>query len=187
MRRKRGYAQLTDEQLLAMTAQDAEAFGCLYDRLEADVLGFLYRATGSAEVAADLTAEVFASALCSASSFDAGRGTVRGWVFGIARHELADTWRRRRVEDHARRRLGLEPLALSDEALEKIEMLGESTQVMRLLESLPEDQRRAVEGRVVQERDYHELAVSLSCSESVVRQRVSRGLKSMRAHLEESR
>jgi len=41
-----------------------------------------------------------------------------------------------------------------------------------------------VQGRVLEERDYHELARTLDCSESVVRQRVSRGLRSLRERLE---
>jgi RNA polymerase sigma factor (sigma-70 family) len=50
---------------------------------------------------------------------------------------------------------------------------------------LPDDQRRAVQGRVIEERDYPELARNLACSESVVRQRVSRGLRSLRERLEQ--
>jgi RNA polymerase sigma factor (sigma-70 family) len=52
------------------------------------------------------------------------------------------------------------------------------------LSELPDDQRLAIEGRVLEERDYEELAQRLSCSESVVRQRVSRGLRSLRERLE---
>jgi RNA polymerase sigma factor (sigma-70 family) len=178
----------TDEQLLERTAEDPEAFGAFYDRFEAGVLGFFLRATQRADIAADLTAEVFAAALASARTFDPELGNARAWLFGIARHELADTWERGRVEDRARRRLGLEPLALSDEAIERIEQLGgEPAGTLQLLEGLPDDQRLAVRGRVLDERDYAELATSLRCSESVVRQRVSRGLRALRQRLEQTR
>jgi RNA polymerase sigma factor (sigma-70 family) len=179
----------SDEELLALTPEDPDAFGKFYDRFEAEVLAFFWRATHRADLAADLTAEVFAAALASAPTFRPELGRARAWLFGIARHELADTWERGRVEDRARRRLALEPLVLSDEALERIEELGSGTcnGALRLLEDLPEDQRAAVTGRVVEDRDYAELARRLACSESVVRKRVSRGLRNLRERLEQTR
>jgi hypothetical protein len=108
---------------------------------------------------------------------DGDSADERGWPFGIVRHELADAWERGRVEDRARRRLGLEPLALTDEVIERIEQLGDgrSMNALQLLEGLPDDQRSAVKGRVLEERGYTELAAALSCSDSVVRHRVSAG------------
>ena len=50
---------------------------------------------------------------------------------------------------------------------------------------LPPDVRAAVEGRVVDERAYTELADRLECSESVVRKRVSRGLARLRKRIDE--
>jgi RNA polymerase sigma factor (sigma-70 family) len=182
------YTTLSDGELLELSVEDPEAFGAFYDRFEEELLAFFMRATQRAELAADLTAEVFAAALASAGLFRAELGSARGWLFGIARHELADTWERGRVEDRARRRLGLEPISLTDEALELIDELGaRPSGTLRLLEELPDDQRAAVKGRVLQERSYDELARSLSCSQSVVRQRVSRGLRSLRQRLEAQR
>lgn len=173
----------SDAELLALSARDPEAFGVFYDRFERQLLAFFWRATRRSDLAADLTAEVFALALESAASFRPELGSASAWLFGIARHALADSWARGRVEDRARRRLGIEPLALDDEMLARIEDLDEHSDgvALRLLEDLPEDQRAAVQGRVIGELDYGELSQRLSCSQSVARQRVSRGLRSMRA------
>jgi RNA polymerase sigma factor (sigma-70 family) len=180
------YASLSDSELLELTVEEPDAFGAFYDRFEEELLAFFMRATRRAEVAADLTAEVFAAALSSARLYRGELGSARAWLFGIARHELADTWQRGRVEDRARRRLGLEPVNLSDETLERIDELDAlATGVLRLLEDLPDDQRAAVKGRVLHERSYDELARSLSCSQSVVRQRVSRGLHNLRQRMEQ--
>jgi len=175
----------SNEELLARTPDEPEAFGVFYDRFERQVLAFVSRATGQSEVAADLTAEVFAAALVGASGFRPELGSAQGWLFGIARHQLARAWERGRVEDRGRRRLGIEPLALGDELLERIDELGRGEQALGLLADLPEDQRLAVQGRVVEEREYRELARSLRCSESVVRQRVSRGLRALRRAMKE--
>ena len=180
----------SDAELLARAGDDAEAFGAFYDRFEAALLGFFVRATGRPDLAADLTAETFAQALASVRSFDREIGSAQAWLFGIARHELSDAWERGRVEDRARRRLGIEPLALTDEMLERIEELagdGSGAGALALLSSLPVDQRIAVQGRVLEERDYADLARTLECSQSVVRQRVSRGLRSLRGRLEQMR
>ena len=162
---------------------DVQAFGVFYDRYERPLLAFFRRATGRADLAADLTAEVFAAALASLDAFRADLGAARAWLFGIARHELAQSWRRGRVEEQARRRLGIEPMALSDGDLERIDELGAAAQVdsLRLLDALPAEQRVAVRGRVIEGRDYEELARELECSELVVRQRVSRGLRALRS------
>lgn len=179
----------SDAELLELAATDARAFGLFYDRFEAELLAFLYRATGRADIAADLTAEVFAAALQTRSGFDPRLGSARAWLFGIARHELADTWRRGRVEDRARRGLEVEALVLSDAALARIETeLGpDRGDALQLLEELPDDQRQAIQGRVLDDRDYTELAEALQCSAGVVRQRVSRGLRTLRARMEQPR
>jgi RNA polymerase sigma-70 factor (ECF subfamily) len=53
----------------------------------------------------------------------------------------------------------------------------------RLLSDLPAEQHEAVRSRVVDERPYDEIARDLECSEAVVRQRVSRGLRALRMEL----
>jgi RNA polymerase sigma-70 factor (ECF subfamily) len=87
------------------------------------------------------------------------------------------------VEDRARRRLGFEPEALDDRDLARVDDLADD--VLRLVEQLPERQREAVRSRVVEEREYAEIARELKCSELVVRQRVSRGLSRLREQLKE--
>jgi RNA polymerase sigma factor (sigma-70 family) len=181
--RARDLSRCSDEELLEIGLHDVQAFGVFYDRYERPLLAFFRRATGRADLAADLTAEVFAAALASLASFRADLGDARVWLFGIARHELAQSWRRGRVEAQARLRLGMEPMALSDEDLERIDELGAAAQMdsLRLLDALPAEQRSAVRGRVIDGRDYEDLAREFECSELVVRQRVSRGLRALRS------
>ena len=174
---------LSDEQLLAATSRDRVAFGAFYERYERTMLGFFGRATRSPELAADLTAETFAAALRSRGSFDAGRGSARMWLFGIARNVLAGSLRQGQVEDEARRRLGLEPLVVDDDQLAAIAALIErdgDELVRALLASLPDEQAEAIRAHVLEDRSYREIADELRCSEAVVRQRVSRGLGRLR-------
>ena len=103
------------------------------------------------ELAADLTAETFASALLSARRYRAGEAPASAWLLGIARNVLAGSVRRARVEDRARRRLGLPPVVLDDDALERIERLGSDARVEELLARLTPEQAEAVRARVVDE------------------------------------
>ncbi len=180
------YSGRSDADLLWSTAADPEAFGAFYDRYEQPLLAFFVRATGRGELAVDLAAETFAAALESVASFSPSLGSAKGWLFGIARHHLADAWRHGAVEDRARRRLGMQPLTLDDEAFEAVEELAgrAGPDALELLGELPPDQRDAIRGRVLGDRDYAELARELECSQSVLRQRVSRGLRTLRARME---
>jgi RNA polymerase sigma-70 factor (ECF subfamily) len=175
----------SDAELAAATAGDPEAFGELYRRHEQAVLAYFLHWSRSAELAADLTAETFAAALGSLASYVPDRGEFRAWLFGIARHVLARSLERGRVEDQARRELGMPPVLVDDETIERIEQIASMNgTVLTLLDGLPEPVRAAVSGRVLEEREYSELAESLACSKSVVRQRVHRGLARLRDRLE---
>ncbi len=96
---------------------------------------------------------------------------------------------RGRVEERARRRLPLEPLRLTDEALERFEALADAARdavrLTELLASLAADQREAVRSHILEERSYEEMASELECSKAVIRQRVSRGLRALRTGFEE--
>jgi DNA-directed RNA polymerase specialized sigma24 family protein len=89
-----------------------------------------------------------------------------------------------RVEARARQRIGLPPLELTDELVERIEALAGPA--LELIEQLPPGQEQAVRARVIDERDYDKIAKDLRCSEAVVRKRVSRGLAHMREELRDT-
>jgi RNA polymerase sigma-70 factor (ECF subfamily) len=173
----------SDGQLLAATAGDPEAFAIFYRRHVRGVLGFFRRRMGSAELAYDLTAETFAAALEASPRYELRPEPARGWLYGIAWNKLHEAQRRGRAQDSARRALGMAPIVLTDEGIERIEALSGGA-ALQLLEDLPADQRDAVRARVLDERPYEEIAAELQCSPSVVRKRVSRGVRTMRAKLE---
>jgi RNA polymerase sigma-70 factor (ECF subfamily) len=175
-----------DGALLAATPDDPQAFAVFYRRHAPAVLGFFSRRTHSSELALDLTAEVFASALEASPRFRSGPEPARAWLYAIARNVLTDSLRRGRVQDDVRRRLAMEPLQLSDEGLAHVDAAISDAPALELLESLPADQREAIQERVLGEREYASIAQQLACSESVVRQRVSRGLRSLRINLRSS-
>ena len=178
-------SHLSDEELLLRSKEDDEAFAVFYRRYERPVVQFFVRAVRSGDLASDLAAEVFATVVASTDKFDRNRGTASAWLFGISRNLLARSRELGRVEDRARRRLGLPVLALDDDTIAHVESSDQGRRALELLESLPEAQRQAVIARVVEEREYSDIARQLQCSELVVRKRLSRGLSILRQQLEQ--
>lgn len=166
-----------------------EAFAAFYRRHLPWILRWLVGHLRDRELAADLTGEVFASALRARWSFDPARASAAPWLQTIARNLLVDSARRGRVEDRARRALGIASLPLNVEDLSHVDALIDQargvTPATAALDSLPAEQSAAVRARVLEEQDYAEIASRLECSQAVVRQRVSRGLRTMRTTLEE--
>ena len=167
-----------------MTLDDPAGFTAFYRAHVRGLTGFFLQRTGDPELAMDLTAETFAEALAGRRRFDPGKGTESMWLYGIARHKLTRALDRGRVEDRARRRLGMAPLVLDDEAIPRVEACSDGRAV-ELLAELPVQQRDAVRERVVDERDYGEIAARARTSEAVIRKRVSRGLNELRTQMED--
>jgi RNA polymerase sigma factor (sigma-70 family) len=172
-----------DERLLEWSSATPEAFAVFYRRHERSVVAFLGRLSRGPELTVDLTAETFARAYRARAQFDPERGNARGWLLGIARHVLAASRERGRVESEARKQLRMQILRVSTETLSSVEQAviedGEMV-VEEWLGELPEGERDAVRRRVLDEASYEQIAAELACSQAVVRQRVSRGLSRLR-------
>jgi RNA polymerase sigma factor (sigma-70 family) len=118
------------------------------------------------------------SQAASSAEYRAELGAPTTWLYGIAAHKLNDWRRRGYAEDRARRRLGIERPRLSE-----LSRLADEVTVVELLEELPPDQRPALRARLLDDRAYGEIALAEGVPEAAIRQRVSRGLASLRTRL----
>ena len=176
-------AERSDSELLSAT--DTWSFELFYRHNFEAVLGFFARRTRDPELAADLTAETFAASLSARGRFRPEQGNAGSWLFAIAYHKLADAQRRGAAEDRARRRLGMERIEPSDGDLLAIEQMARDDRATAAIEQLTPEQRDAIEGHILRDRSYADLARSLRTSEAVVRKRVSRGLAAARSRIGE--
>ncbi|MGI8413451.1 MAG: RNA polymerase sigma factor [Solirubrobacteraceae bacterium] len=178
-----------DDDLLGQAARgDGAAFGAFYERHLPVVVAYVRRRTSSSEVVADLTGRCSRPRSWPVRGIDRVRRQRCGWLLGIASNKLRETARRGRVHAAARRRLGLAEIMFVEDDLARVEELADAGSVaLAQLAGLPEDQRTAVWGRIVEEKGYDRLARELGCSEALVRQRVSRGLRRLRTRMEEDR
>ena len=158
---------------------DPTVFDAFYRMHAESLLRYFYRRTDDPDIAADLCAETFAAALSNSNQFDAERGSAVAWLYGIAKRQLAMYWRRRKVTDRARKRLGIPREPIDEEsvqALRRTEDMLDGAAALAALDKLPVKLRRAVRLRVIDQLEYPEIAHQLNCAPGAARTRVSRGL-----------
>jgi len=175
----------SDAALLADRATPDESFSLFYRRHVRGILAFCAHRGLSAHDAADVTSEVFVAALTQRYRFDpAISDTAEPWLFGIARNVANSKTRRSDRERSAHERLRLHvPTVSPDDVIEYAELRSDVDRALAMIADLPPDQRAAVIGRHLEDSTYVELAELHGVSEDVIRQRVSRGLASLRARL----
>jgi RNA polymerase sigma-70 factor (ECF subfamily) len=103
---------------------DAAAFEEFYRQQEPRVRSFLRLYVGSPHAAEDIAQETFMQLWRSPNGFHPDQGTLKAYVFGIARRRAADWWRRQRpapAEPPEVARAGGENTALLEDALARIE------------------------------------------------------------------
>jgi RNA polymerase sigma-70 factor (ECF subfamily) len=152
-----------DSTLVSQATRDRRAFAVLYERYVAAVFGYCYRRLGSREAAEDATSLIFTRALAALPSH---RGSsFRGWLFGIAHHVVADSFR------GMRRTLPLDVAsAVWDPAQspEGAALAGEAHRALAAaLAELPAQQRQVVELRLAGLTSA-EIGEALGCSRGAV-------------------
>ena len=182
----RQLARRDDAELLALTQSVPAAFDVFFVRHSKAIASYLWRHTGNQDVAADLTSETFAVALEAVARYDPAKGAARGWLFGIAKITMLASYRQQRAERSARERLGHAVTGYSDDGWDEVEARIDASLpgLVDGVEELPRAERRAVVARVLDERDYAEIAASEEATEAAIRQRVKRGLARLRMQIE---
>jgi RNA polymerase sigma factor (sigma-70 family) len=181
----RRLGQLPDAELLRLTHEQTShrAFEVFFCRHRGPLMAFLMHHTRNADVAEDLVAESFAIAYDRAWTFDPNLGNGRAWLFGIGRRTMLTSYTKRRVEADTRRKLGMTVRDHADRVWAEVEArLDDSvTGLVDGLNDLPRSERVAIIARVIEQRDYAEIARLYDVNEAAIRQRVSRGLRRLAA------
>jgi len=150
-----------------------------YERYSSLVFSFCRRSL-AAGPAADAAQDTFVSAWRSRSSFDATKGSVAGWLVGIARFKVIEQLRRS-GRDVGRVGLPGEPTGLSVDDLERV---ADRMLVAEALGQLAPRVRSVVEMAFLEELTHAEIAERCSLPLGTVKSDVRRGVERMRRHLE---
>ena len=163
------------------TDESGDAMRSLYRRYGGELYGFALNGLGDRGAAEEIVQEVFLRAWRHAASYDAGRASVRTWLYQIARHAIIDARRRASV------RPGLPPHGEGAEAetgasLEQA-MLG--WQVAAALERLTPEHRQMIRMAQFRGLSMREIAEHTGLPVGTVKSRTWYALRSLRLVLEE--
>jgi len=176
-------SDVNDAQLLARARTgDEQAFGELFARHQGAIYRYAMHMCG-AETADDVVQETFLAVLKSAGGFDADRGTVGAYLFGIARHLILKRLGPRlsgRPEDVDTSGPQPSPDLNALDLLSRQEIVKA---VRAAIGSLPDAYREAVVLCDLQEMDYESAAALLECPIGTVRSRLHRGRALLAAKL----
>jgi len=165
-----------DDLLLRMRSGDEQAFLALYRKRQAALYRFAQHMSGSATVAEDITQEVFLALIRDECGYDPDRGTLSGYLFGIARKLVLRHIERGRSdvalevegEDIAPR------LAVSGDPLADLTRREGIDALRRAVQALPRRYREVVVLCDLEEVDYADAALILGCPIGTVRSRLHR-------------
>ena len=166
-----------DELLMRMRSGDEQAFVALYRRRQAAIYRFALHMSGSGTVAEDVTQEVFLALIREECGFDPRRGTLSGYLFGIARKLVLRHVERGRPDVALEMDLessALPELMVDDDPLADLIDREGIEALRRSVLALPRRYREVVVLCDLEEVDYGEAALVLGCPIGTVRSRLHR-------------
>ncbi|SEF89662.1 RNA polymerase sigma-70 factor, ECF subfamily [Actinacidiphila yanglinensis] len=169
-----------DGELLARSLREPAAFEGLVARHSTALHGYLARRAPAA--ADDLLSEVWLRAFAGRSGYDPERGTVRGWLFGVARHVLATHWRAAETAGP----LGPEPVADPWHAVDqRLDAAAVAPLIRRTLAALPHAERELLLLVVWEQLTPAEAAAVVGVPQGTARSRLHRARTRLREALDQ--
>ena len=175
-----------DLELLRQLSKGNEgAFEILYERYQGRIYRFALHMSGNNAMAEEVTQEVFMAVIDKPRSYDPQKGTVAGYLFGVARNLM-----RRRFEQSTRDCPLLDDPAEDAGALaDDFDLLEDLTQAESLeclrkaILALPEAYREVVVLCELEEMPYLDAATVLKCSSGTIASRLSRAKAMLKSRL----
>jgi RNA polymerase sigma-70 factor (ECF subfamily) len=156
---------------------DEEAFISLYQRRQAAIYRFALHMTASPSTAEDVTQEVFLTLLRKDCGYDPARGTVSGYLYGVARKlVLRHLEKHRMVAEHdiEDREWALPELLSDVDPMVDLMRREGIEELRRAVWALPRRYREVVVLCDLEEVDYADAAVVLGCPVGTIRSRLHR-------------
>jgi RNA polymerase sigma-70 factor (ECF subfamily) len=183
-----------DRRLVEAAQADPARFEALYRKYLAQVYSFAFYELRDHHEAEDATERTFLAALGGLGRFEErarpadgeGASTFRVWLFQIARNAVAE----RRRQLRRRREAPIETAAAVADPLDVAaiaERHDASAAALGAITRLPDDRRRALVLRFVDEMSTHEIAGILGRSEGAVRVLIHRALRNVARELDDQR
>ena len=184
-------SETNERRLVEAAQQDRACFADVYERYFELVYAYVARRVRDRAATEDLTSEVFRKALANIHRFKWTGAPFGAWLLRIASNLIAD-----RAKRQARNGVHVDESSLTGELLPpdasrasdsqqvQLEDAERRAWVIRMVDELPEDQRRVVRMRFAEEKSINEIALELGRSEGAVKQLQFRAFQSLRARLD---
>jgi RNA polymerase sigma-70 factor, ECF subfamily len=179
-----------DDVLLRRAAKgDEEAFLLIYRRHQAAMYRFALRMTGNTWAAEEIVQDVFMTLMRNPKKYDASRGALGAFLYGVARNRVMKHLERlprevaleEKNEDGTGSGIVLQDASTPASWLEKRERVR---QVRDAVQELPVEFREAVVLCELEELSYEEAAQMAGCPIGTIRSRLHRGKALLMAKLE---
>ncbi len=168
--------ETSDTELMRrVAAGDEAAFVEIYRGNQAAIFRFAFHMGGSQALAEDVTQEVFLALMRQATQYDPARGSLTGYLYGIARKHLLRHFRRRSQFPIAADSGGIPALLVEPaDPLGQLSRAETIESVRRSILALPPRYREAVVLCELHEMGYEEAAAAAGCAVGTIRSRLHR-------------
>jgi RNA polymerase sigma factor (sigma-70 family) len=162
---------------------DESALTEIYDQFASFVYGLALRVIGDPRAAEDVSQDVFVSVWERPDAFEPTRGSLRTWLATLAHRRSVDYVRR---EEARRRRAVREATrAVATPDVEEMALaLVTAERVRTALDTLPDEQRRAIHLAYFGGKTYRQVAEVLGIPEGTAKSRLRLGLRRIADTLE---
>jgi RNA polymerase sigma-70 factor (ECF subfamily) len=170
--------------VVAMARYDERALATIYERHGGAVFALARRLVRNRVLAEEVTQEIFLRLWNRPERFDPDRGTLRAFLLADTHGRSIDMLRSelaRRDRETREGRLAPTPVR-NDPESEALNRVA-SQQIRDALQSLTDDERRAIELAYFGGYTYREVAVALGQPEGTVKSRIRAGMKRLRTEL----
>ncbi len=173
------FGKATDEQLIhkALAGSERAWFG-LIKRYEKRLYNYSLRMTGSPDDAMDILQDILMSVYRNLASYR-GEGVFAAWLFRIASFRCTDFFRQR-----SRQFTSTDDVDVLDESgtdfADGMDNIEGNKGLMKMMSSLPTDQKHVIELKFFQHFTFDEIAGQLGISSNTAKSRLYAALKKMR-------
>ena len=173
--------QHDDARQVELSLRDPECFGAVFDRYFAEIHGYVARRLGR-DAADDVAADTFLAAFRSRQRFDASRGTVRAWLYGIVTNHMSAYHRKEVRAYRALERAGMQGAdeGHADRVAERVDAGVAGRELAGALAKLPRGEREVLLLVALGGLSHTDVAAALGIPYGTVGSRLNRARKKLR-------